>query len=69
VPTKFARQEYLSKSAQGWRSGYGNPITSWEHHVQARWESHERKRTRGTTRNGQALHPAVLLKQLTEVRT
>src|SRR5262249_39249020 len=46
VPADFARLEYLSKSAEGWRSGYGNLITHWENHIQARWSHAQAKSKR-----------------------
>lgn len=69
VPADFARREFLRKSAESWKSGYGNPIINWEHHIRARWSDDQRKQARGTPRNGESLHPAVIAKQLAEVRT
>lgn len=44
IEDEFARQEYHSKKAVGWKDGYGNPITSWSDHLQARWPMEQRKR-------------------------
>jgi len=40
----FARQEFHAKKAVGWKDGYGNAITSWTDHLQARWPIEQRKR-------------------------
>lgn len=45
IEEEFARQEYHAKKSVGWKDGYGNPITSWSDHLQARWTTEQRKRT------------------------
>src|SRR5205814_2227608 len=40
----FARQEFRTKKASGWKDGYGNTITSWPDHLLARWPVEQRKR-------------------------
>jgi hypothetical protein len=45
IEEDFARQEFHSKKAVGWKDGYGNLITSWADHLQARWPVEQRKRT------------------------
>ena len=45
IPEDFAAQEFHAKKAVGWRDGYGNSITSWRDHLQARWPVEQRKRT------------------------
>ncbi len=46
IEEEFARLEFHAKAAEGWRSGYGNPITSWPDHLQARWQIEQRKRAK-----------------------
>ena len=44
IEEAFARQEYHAKQSIGWKDGYGNEITSWPDHLQARWPVEQRKR-------------------------
>jgi len=44
IEEEFARQEFHAKKSVGWKDGYGNPITSWPDHLQARWPVEQRKR-------------------------
>lgn len=44
VDEQFARTEFHSKKAVGWKDGYGNHIESWRDHIQARWLTEQRKR-------------------------
>jgi len=44
IEEEFARQEFHTKKSVGWKDGYGNPITSWPDHLQARWLIEKRKR-------------------------
>ncbi len=52
IEEAFARLEFHAKRSVDWKDGYGNPITSWPDHLQARWLVEQRKRTerRGTGR-------------------
>jgi hypothetical protein len=45
IEEEFASQEYHAKKSVNWKDGYGNPITSWHEHLQARWPVELRKRT------------------------
>lgn len=45
IPEDFAREEYHSKRAIGWKDGYGNRIVSWPDHLQARWSIAQRKQS------------------------
>lgn len=45
IEEEFASQEFHAKKSVGWKDGYGNPITSWPDHLQARWPVEQRKRT------------------------
>ena len=67
VPAEFARHEFLAKSAEGWRSGYGNPITLWENHIRVRWNTAQQKHSKDNRPATDKLHPAVIDKQLKEV--
>jgi len=50
IEEEFARQEFHTKKSVGWKDGYGNAITSWPDHLQARWPVEQRKRgERGAT--------------------
>ena len=44
IEEEFAAQEFHAKKSVGWKDGYGNPITSWPDHLQARWPVEQRKR-------------------------
>jgi hypothetical protein len=44
IEEEFASQEYHAKKSVNWKDGYGNPITSWREHLQARWPVEQRKR-------------------------
>lgn len=44
IEEEFARHEFHAKKAVGWKDGYGNFITSWLDHLQARWPVEQRKR-------------------------
>lgn len=44
IEEEFATQEYHAKKSVGWKDCYGNPITSWRDHLQARWPTERRKR-------------------------
>jgi DNA-binding GntR family transcriptional regulator len=52
IEEEFASQEFHGKKSVGWKDGYGNPITSWPDHLQARWPVEQRKRAerRATSR-------------------
>jgi hypothetical protein len=58
IEEQFARQEFHAKKSVGWKDGYGNPITSWPDHLQARWSIEQRKRTeRRTAKRTSAKRP------------
>lgn len=44
IDESFAKQEFHSKKAVGWKDGYSNPIVSWPDHLLARWPQEQRKR-------------------------
>jgi Helix-turn-helix domain len=44
IEEAFAIREFHTKEAVGWKDGYGNSITSWRDHLQARWPIEQRKR-------------------------
>ena len=44
IDQAFARQEFYAKRSVGWKDGYGNRITSWTDHLQARWSIEQGKR-------------------------
>lgn len=52
IEAEFARQEFHAKKSVGWKDGYGNPITSWPDHLQARWSIEQRKRTERRSAKG-----------------
>jgi hypothetical protein len=44
IDRDFAIQEFHAKKSVNWKDGYGNSITSWSDHLQARWSIEQRKR-------------------------
>jgi hypothetical protein len=49
IEEEFTRQEFHAKKSVGWKDGYGNQITSWADHLQARWPVEQRKRVERRT--------------------
>jgi hypothetical protein len=44
IEEAFAKQEFHTKEANGWKESYGNSLKSWAAHLQARWPIEQRKR-------------------------